>query len=100
MVVILLDNVVSTGVGSTKTPVVDAPKTFQATVSGTGAVSAIVAVEVSNDSVNFLTLGTITLSGTTVASDGFASFATWTYVRGNLTSISGTSAVVVLSMGI
>jgi len=100
MVTTLLSSVTSTGAGSSKAPVIDASKTFQAIVSGTGAVSATVAVEVSNDNVNFLTLGTITLSGTTTATDGFASFATWSYVRGNVTAISGTGATVTLAMGI
>lgn len=74
-------------------------RTFQATVSGTGAVSATVVIEGSNDGTNFLTLGTITLTGTTSASDGFASTAPWQYVRARLTAISGTGAAVSAQMG-
>ena len=73
--------------------------TFQATVSGTGSVSATVQIEVSNDNTNWLVLGTITLSGTTSASDGFASTANWRYVRSNCTAISGTSAALSVVMG-
>lgn len=63
------------------------------TTSGTGA--ATVNIEVSNDGNNWLNLGTITLTiGTTETSDGFAFDATWAYVRGNVTSISGTGASV------
>lgn len=74
-------------------------RTFQAVVSGTGAVTATVLIEVSNDDTNFLTLGTITLSGTTSATDGFASDAPWINVRAKLTAISGTSAAVTVTMG-
>lgn len=76
-------------------------KTFQAigkTASGSGAVS--VAVEVSNNGVNFITLGTISLTiGTAETSDGFASNANWPYFRANVVSISGTGAEVTVLMG-
>lgn len=75
-----------------------AHRTFQAIVDGTGAVSATVLVEVSNNNVDFLTLGTITLSGTDRSSDGFASSAPWRFVRGRVTAITGTSASVNLLM--
>jgi hypothetical protein len=75
-------------------------RTFQATVTGTGAVTATVLIQVSNDGTNFLTLGTITLSGTTSASDGFASNAPWVHVRANVSAISGTSAAVTVVMGV
>lgn len=67
---------------------------YQATVAGTGAVTATVVIEVSNDGTNWLTLGTISLSGTTTASDGFASSARWHWVRSKVTAISGTGATV------
>lgn len=70
--------------------------TFQATVSGTGAVSATVIIEVSNDNVGWISdaTTTITLSGTTTASDGFLSTASWAYIRARCTAISGTGATV------
>lgn len=75
----------------------DAPQaSFQATVTGTGAVTATIVFDVSNDGVNAVStaLGTITLSGTTSASDGFATSAPWKYVRARVTAISGTNATV------
>lgn len=74
-------------------------RTFQASVSGTGAVSATVNIEVSNDNANFLFLDTIWLSGTGSDSDGFVSDAPWAYVRADLTAISGTGAEVDVIMG-
>lgn len=81
----------------------DAPKaTFQAIVSGTGAVTATVTIEYSNDGVNACSTvgGTITLSGTTSSTDGFTSDAPWKYVRANVTAVSGTGATVQVYMGV
>jgi hypothetical protein len=76
--------------------------TFQAVVTGTGAVTATVTIEYSNDGTNVLSTvgGTITLSGTTTASDGFTSTSPWKYVRANVTAISGTGATVQVYMGV
>lgn len=74
--------------------------TFHAIVAGTGAVSATVLIQVSNDNTNWLEMGVITLSGTTTASDGFAVDAPWVYVRAELSAISGTGAAVTVTMGI
>ena len=79
--------------------VAEMTRTYQATVVGTGAVSATVVVEVSNDGEYWLTLGTITLSGTTSDSDGFASNAAWAFVRSDTTAISGTGATVTVTEG-
>ena len=76
-----------------------ANRAFQATVVGTGAVGATVIIEGSNDGANYLALGTITLSGTNLASDGFLSNANWANVRARLTAISGTGAAVTVMMG-
>lgn len=75
-------------------------RTFQAAVAGTGVVSATVVIEVSNDGINFITLGTITLSGTNVASDGFTTNAAWQYSRARVSAISGTGATVNAVMGV
>jgi hypothetical protein len=76
-------------------------RSFQAhgvTSSGSGA--ATVKVQVSNDNANWIDLGTISLTlGTTRTTDGFASVASWCFVRGNVTAISGTGAKVSLVMG-
>jgi len=96
---VLLDNVSATGAGG-KVPIVkkgDSSATFQATVNGSsGAVTATVDIEVSNNGVDWITMATISLAtgAPTPDSDGFASNASWLFVRANLTSISGTDAVV------
>lgn len=75
----------------------DAPNTgVQTTVTGTGAVAATITIQVSNDGVNPVgtAAGTITLSGTTSASDGFAINAAWKYIRAVVSGISGTGATV------
>lgn len=81
----------------------DSPNaSFQAIVTGTGAVTATVTIEYSNDGVNPLDTvgGTITLSGTTTDSDGFISQnASWKYVRAHLTAVTGTDATVQVLMG-
>jgi hypothetical protein len=70
-----------------------------ATTSGIGA--ATIVIEVSNDGSNWLTKETINLTlSTTPASAGYEMDAPWTYVRGNVTSISGTGASVSLYMGV
>jgi hypothetical protein len=74
-------------------------RNFVAHISGTGAVSATVLVEVSNNNVHFFTLATIELSGTTSATDGFVSDESWQFIRGRVTAISGTGAAVTLTMG-
>jgi hypothetical protein len=76
--------------------------TFQATVVGTGAVTATVVLDVSNDGVYWVStvLGTITLSGTTSSSDGFTTTAPWKFVRARVTAISGTNAIVQVYMGV
>jgi hypothetical protein len=45
-------------------------------------------------------LGTITLTGTGTANDGFTSQAPWRYVCANVTAISGTGANVQVIMGV
>lgn len=74
-------------------------RTYQASVTGTGAVSATVIVDVSNDGEGWIELATVTLSGTTSDTDGFASDAPWKYCRARVTAISGTSAAVDVVMG-
>lgn len=67
---------------------------IQATVVGTGAVTAVVKIEGNVDNrANWVTLGTITLNGTTSATDGFASAIVWDYTRATIVTISGTGAV-------
>ena len=75
-------------------------RTVKADVAGTGAVSATVIVQVSNDeSGTFLDLGTLLLSGTTTASAGLAMDAAWRYMRVNMSAVSGTGAKVTVTLG-
>jgi len=106
MAQILLNGATTTGAGEAWHPRDTASiatylfHSFQAvgtTTAGTGA--ATVVIQVSNDGVNYLTLGTITLTlGTSSTSDGFAVSNTWEYYRANLTSVSGTGAAVTVYM--
>lgn len=68
--------------------------TIQATLIGTGAVSAVVQIEVSNDGIGWLydSISTLNLSGNTVAALGFASIYQWQMIRANVISITGTNA--------
>lgn len=92
----MLSGATATGAGSTAGPASSGEKSFQAVVSGTGAVSATVEIQVSNDvsTLGWVVLGTITLSGTTTATDGFVSEGAWKYYRVNVSAISGTNATV------
>lgn len=71
-------------------------KTFQASVTGTGLVTATVVIQASHlpDVHGWVDLGTITLGQTTQASDGFTSASSWPYFRAKITAISGTGAKV------
>lgn len=97
----LLDAVTATGAGSSVQPVLP-QRTFSCVVAGTGAVTATVLVQVTNDATNgpWMTAATFTLSGTTSASDGVALEAPWAYVRGNVSAITGTGAAVTLKMAV
>ena len=78
------------------------PVSCQAIISGTGAVTGTVDIEVSNDGVTPIATAplTINLNGTTTASDGGVVNAPWKYIRANLTAVSGTGAVVTVLMGV
>jgi hypothetical protein len=91
----LLKNATTVSSGNAITA--DGGASYQATVSGTGAVSATIVINVSNDNANWITMGTITLSGTTTATDGFTSTAPWAYIQAAITAISGTGATVNVS---
>lgn len=98
----LLSAVTATGAGVGNKPFTSL-RTFHGkgtTSSGTGAATIVVQVSNTDVNVDYITLGTITLTlSTTSTSDGFTSDAPWAYVRGNVTAISGTGAAVTLTMG-
>lgn len=64
----------------------------QAKVAGTGAVTADVAVEVSNNNTDWITSTTIALTDTDEDVDGAAISAAWAYYRLTLTNLTGTGA--------
>ena len=74
---------------------------IQATVAGTGALTASIIIEVSNDNRGWVSnaVSNINLSGTTVASQGLLLKAPWAYIRARVTSISGTGASVTVTAG-
>lgn len=81
-------------------------RTYQAQVDGTGALTATIEIYVSNTDpvnnvgTNGLLLGTITLAGTTTATDGFTINAPWKWTWAKLTAISGTGAAVNVTLGV
>ncbi len=72
-------------------------KAFAVKVAGTGAVTATVLVEVSNEGTIWDTLVTFTLSGTTVDHAKCQTEGSWAYYRGNVSAITGTDAAVTLT---
>lgn len=104
--VALLSSATATGSGEIHQPV-GTKRTFHArgsTSAGSGASDIV--IEVSNKTTkpsadtDWLELGTISLTlGTTVTGDGFASDASWRWVRARVDSISGTNASVDCEMG-
>ena len=76
--------------------------TFQASGATTaGAGSAVVVIDVSNDGVNWIVAGTITLVlSTTTSTDGFAAQAAWSFVRARVSAISGTGATATVTLGV
>jgi hypothetical protein len=106
MAQILLSNATSTGAGTAWNPrdtsavATYTQHSFQAvgsTSASTGA--ATILIQVSNDGVNYITMGTITLVlGTSATSDGFAVANSYEYYRANLSAISGTGAKVTVYM--
>lgn len=81
----------------------DSPySTFQAVVSGTGAVTATVVIQASNDGVNWCAtpLGTITLTGASPQNDGFTTTSPFKFVRAVLSNLTGTGAACYVVMGV
>jgi len=74
-------------------------KSWQAVVAGTGAVTATVEIEASNDGTQEEAIATFTLSGTTSDDDMTSLESLYRYYRANVTAISGTGAAVTVIMG-
>lgn len=99
----LLENATTTGAGNWYGPAQVGEKTFQAHVKGTGAVTATIKIEVTNNpilSTSAITALTFNLSGTTTAVDGSTlSAKNWGYYRANVTAITGTGATANVVVG-
>lgn len=99
--VAILSAATATGAGSTFEPNGNGDRTFQLTgITSAGAGATAVDIEVSNDGANFVSIGRLSLIlGTSVTQALMITKAPWRYVRANVISISGTNAVVTLTMG-
>ena len=73
-----------------------AQKTFTGFVVGTGAVTATFTIKGSNNGVDWKTLATLTLTGTTRAADGAAVNEAWKYTMATLSNVTGTGAAATL----
>lgn len=62
--------------------------------TGTGAITATVVTQVSNDGTNWIQLASTALNGTTTTTDGFSFVGSWAYIRAGVSAISGTGATV------
>lgn len=83
-------------------------RTFQGmgtTSAGAGAATILIeasdkASPVESTNVDWITLGTITLTlGTTQTNDGFVSYASWRWIRARVSAISGTDGTVNVYLG-
>lgn len=80
---------------------------FQALLTGTGAVVATIQILGTLDEQtalgslqNWLTIGTINLNGTNTTTDGFTIAAPWRAFKANVTVLTGTGATCTVLMGV
>ena len=96
----LLNNVSSTGAGSSFIPL-NTNRTFQGSGTAAGAGACTMLVQVSNDDVVWTTDATLSLTLSASTSSAIHNMdEAWKYVRGNVTAISGTNATVSLNIGV
>lgn len=70
----------------------------QATVVGTGAVTADISVQVSNDDVGYVEITTFTLTDTDLATNIATVQSAYKYVRAEVEAITGTGAVCTITI--
>lgn len=102
LVIDIMKNVTSASTGSA-VEIKPRYRTVQAVVSGTGAVTATVRIQISmtgTDWIDATVAPHIALAGTTSATDGFLINAKWPYVRAIVDAISGTNAKVTVYVGV
>lgn len=74
--------------------------TFLADIVGNGAISATIKIEATNGGAGVVELGTITLSGSDLVSDGFSvNNSPWEQVRARITALSA-STIANVRMGV
>lgn len=75
-------------------------RTFSGSIAGTGAVSATVLIEVTNNpDAGWGLHVTLTMSGTTTDTAHGAAEGSWSYYRARVTAISGTGCAATVWMG-
>lgn len=94
----LLDGATTVSAGPSISGAYVAKFSAQAFVVGTGAVSATVIIEGTNNDVDWVTIATLNLTGTTRATDGGVAETLWSKIRGRVSAISGTGAAVTVSI--
>ena len=101
MTTLLLNAATTTGAGDEiQIRITDSPfvfRSFQAVgVMSASTGTAVIKIQVSNDGVNCIDMGTISLALTTSeSSDGFAVINTWQYFRANVTTLTSNGTVSV-----
>ena len=91
----------ATGTGEQTGPKDGNTVSFQATVAGTGAVTAAAALDGTNtpeDSASWVQLTTVSPSGTTAATAQSTVTSAFPYFRARLTGLTGTGAAAVVSL--
>jgi hypothetical protein len=92
---VLLEGATATGPGTaTDGSSPGGSKTFQAVLTGTGALTATVLIQGSNDNSHWTTVATISLDGSDDVSDSAETTKSFVYWRANIGAIAGTSASV------
>jgi len=70
--------------------------TFQAILTGTGAITASVDIEGSHNGTDWFTIANIAMTGDTKVVGGFMLDESWIYVSATLAAITGTGAALTL----
>lgn len=73
---------------------------FQAILTGTGALTADIRIEGSNNGIHWIELMSFAMSGNASVTDGGVTDASWAWVRARIESISGTGASATVIRGI
>lgn len=78
----------------------EADHSVQSSLVGTGALTATINIDYSNDLIGWLPGPQIVLSGTTLVTDAFHSAEKWIYCKATLVSITGTGAKLTTTVAV